>query len=191
MRYLLGSVLLLVPALALAHPGHGHGGFGAGFAHPLLGLDHVLAMAGIGFWAARQYNLRAVLGVIAAFLGAVLLGFAVGTAQGPQVLVEFGIIGSLLVTGALIFGARRLPMAAAATIAGVFALFHGHAHGAEMAAGLSAALFASGFTLASALLLAVGAGVAVVAERLRQVRPVERLGGGVLMASGIYLLIVV
>lgn len=191
MRYLLGSLFLLVPALALAHPGHGHGGFGAGFVHPLLGLDHLLAMAGIGFWAVRQHTLRGTLGVIGAFLGAVVLGFAVGAGQGAQPLVEFGIIGSLLITGALIFGARRVPMAAAAAIAGLFALFHGHAHGAEMAAGLSAALFASGFTLASALLLTAGAGLAAAAARMRQMRPMERVGGGVLVASGVYLLIVV
>lgn len=51
-----GSVLAttLLPGLALAHEGHTHAsGFAAGLAHPLGGLDHLLAMVAVGFWAAH------------------------------------------------------------------------------------------------------------------------------------------
>ncbi len=192
MRYLLPVFMLLaLPATALAHPGHGHGGFGAGFVHPFLGLDHLLAMLGIGFWAARQGSMRHALAVGGAFLAAVIGGFALGLGQGPVPAVEFGIIASLLVTGVLVFGARRMPMLLAAGLAGLFALFHGHAHGAEMAAGLSAMAYMSGFALATAVLLSAGAGVATVLSRGAAMRPVERIAGGVLLTSAAYLLLVV
>ena len=42
----------LVPTAALAHTGVGDGhGFVHGFAHPLGGLDHVLAMVTVGLFA--------------------------------------------------------------------------------------------------------------------------------------------
>lgn len=191
MRIALIALLLMVPALAIAHPGHGHGGFGAGFIHPFLGLDHLLAMAGVGFWAAQQKRVSAVIGVCIAFLAAVLAGFALGAGTGASMLVELGIIGSLLVVGVLIFGARRLPVSMAISVAAVFALFHGHAHGAEMAAGLSAVAFAAGFALASSVLLGAGAALAHFAAGTTRLRPVERATGAVLVAASVYLLIVV
>lgn len=188
----LSVVLLLVtPGLALAHPGYGHGGFVAGVSHPLLGLDHLLAMLGIGLWAARQGSLRGAVCVCAAFATAVLGGFAIGLGQSAVPAVEFGIMASLLVTGVLIFGARRLPLTVMAGLAGVVALFHGHAHGAEMAAGLSTVAFMGGFALTIGVLLAAGAGLAYLGARGSALPPVERGTGAVLVAAGIHMLVVV
>lgn len=187
----LALLMLALPAAALAHPGHGNGGFGAGFVHPLLGLDHLLAMTGIGFWAARHSSLRQAAIVAVSFLVAVLAGFGVGLAQGALPAVEFGILASLAITGVLVFGARRLPLLAASGLAGVFAVFHGHAHGTEMAAGVSAAAFMGGFALATVLLMSAGAALAAAAARGDLLRPAERLTGGVLVASAVYLLVAV
>src|SRR5699024_4404223 len=47
------GMLVILPTLALAHVGVGAtSGMGAGFAHPLTGLDHILAMVGVGMIAA-------------------------------------------------------------------------------------------------------------------------------------------
>ncbi|WP_290651687.1 HupE/UreJ family protein [Aquisalimonas sp.] len=184
-------LLLVTPGLALAHPGYGHGGFVAGVSHPLLGLDHLLAMLGVGFWAARHGSLHGAIGVCAAFVAAVLGGFALGLGQSPVPAVEFGIMASLLVTGVLVFGARRLPLTVIAGLAGIFALIHGHAHGAEMAAGLSAVAFMGGFALTTGVLLAAGAGLAYLGARGSALRPVERGTGTVLVAAGTYMLVVV
>ncbi|HBP2134768.1 TPA: protein hupE, partial [Pseudomonas aeruginosa] len=43
-KLLAALALLAAPALAFAHPGHGEHGLVAGLAHPLTGLDHLLAM---------------------------------------------------------------------------------------------------------------------------------------------------
>lgn len=46
MRKLCGAILLLLPALAQAHPGHAaEGGMLAGLLHPLSGADHLLGIA--------------------------------------------------------------------------------------------------------------------------------------------------
>lgn len=188
---LFAAVLLLAPTAALAHTGHGAAGLGAGFAHPLLGLDHLLAMAGIGFWAALRRDRRGAGAIGAAFLATVLVGFGIGLGQVSATVVELGIVGSVLVTGALLLSSRRVPMPVAAALAALFALCHGHAHGVEMAAGLSAAQFGLGLALASVALLVAGAGAARLAQRGRWLRPTERRVGGGLLAASVYLLFVV
>lgn len=184
------AMLLLVPTIALAHPGHGPGGLVAGLLHPLLGVDHLLAMLGVGFWAALHRGPGKVLLIGGAFLVAVLAGFAAGVGAAPAQVVELGILGSLAVIGALMLAGRRLPLPVGAGVAALFALFHGHAHGAEMAAGLSTVAFASGFLATTAALVATGAAAAHMAVRSPWPRPVERGLGGVLVASSVYLLFV-
>lgn len=187
----IAALLLLAPAVALAHPGHGPGGLVAGLLHPLLGMDHLLAMLGVGFWAVRHRGMGAASVICGAFLAAVLAGFVVGVGSAPAQVVELGILGSLAVIGALLVGGRRLPMAVGAGLAAAFALFHGHAHGAEMAAGVSTTAFASGFLASTAALLAAGAAAARLVSRSSWLRPAEWSFGGLLVASSIYLLIVV
>ena len=195
-RFALGSVVTLalvaLPLLAFGHPHHnsaGHGGFGAGFLHPLLGLDHLLAMAGVGLWAAQQRSPGAIWLVPAAFLAVMVIGFGLGLATAPAALVEFGIVGSLAVVGVLVFVGRQFPLLPAVTLAGLFAVFHGHAHGAEMAAGLSGIAFGLGFALASALLLAAGAVAWRMTEARTLEKPVARSAGVALIAAGAVFLI--
>jgi urease accessory protein len=64
----------LLPAAAMAHPGHESGhNLMAGFLHPLTGLDHVLVIAAVSAWAA-QLRLQARVLVLAALAVAVPLG---------------------------------------------------------------------------------------------------------------------
>ncbi len=192
---LLLGALLLVPALALAHPhpyAHTHGGLGAGLLHPMLGLDHLLAMLGVGLWAAQQVDRRALLAIPAAFLVMLLAGFGLGVGSAPLPLVELGIVGSVALVGALILFRRQLPLLAGAAVVGVFAVFHGHAHGAEMAAGLSALSFGVGFALASAALLLAGMAGWRFTERRMLQQPVARsVGATLLAASAVFLVLLV
>ena len=80
--FILLALLCLVPTMAHAHPGHGTAGFGTGFAHPIFGLDHVLAMVAVGLWAV-QLGGRAVWIVPASFIATMILGGALGMAQVP------------------------------------------------------------------------------------------------------------
>lgn len=180
-------LLLLVPSLAVAHPGHGES-FGAGFLHPLLGLDHLLAMLGAG-WLALSH--RRPLGPMLAFCVLLLVGFLIGLATPAQPCVEWGILGSLLVFGGLIVAGRRLPLPALLAVIGVFAAAHGHAHGAEMAAGLSGIAFGLGMVTISLILLAAGCGLAMGARHAVRPQLPQRLAGGALLVAAAYLLVTV
>ncbi|THF63030.1 HupE/UreJ family protein [Pseudothauera nasutitermitis] len=153
-RVLIPLGLALASGSALAHPGHETASFFSGFSHPLGGPDHLLAMLAVGLYAARQAG-RQRWALPAAFVLAMLAGAGLGALGLALPAVETGIAASVLVLGLLIAFAARLPMAAAVVLVAAFALFHGHAHHAEMGDGTLAA-YAVGFALATALLHGAG-----------------------------------
>jgi urease accessory protein len=126
-----------------------------GFVHACTGLDHLAAMLAIGAWSAVA--VRPVWVAPAAFVAVLGLGALAGSAAGAVPGVEPMIAASLLVLGLLVCTRRGLPLAIAALLAGLFAFFHGAAHGAELSAG-GAAL--AGLVAASALLHATGIALA-------------------------------
>jgi urease accessory protein len=155
------AAALLLPLPALAHPGGDHvHGIAAGFLHPLLGADHLAAMLAIGLWAGLLGG-RLLWLLPAGFLGGMAAGGALGLAGIGLPMVEAGILASVIVLGALVGAAARLPAALALPMVAAFGLLHGHAHGTEAAGG--AAGYALGFLVATALLHAAGA---VAATRL-------------------------
>ncbi|MFA6287242.1 MAG: HupE/UreJ family protein [Opitutaceae bacterium] len=171
----LGTVLAFLPAIASAHPGHdGDHGFGwdfsGGFVHPLGGWDHLLAMIAVGLWAA-QLGGRARWLVPAAFVSVMTLGAVLGHGGLQIAGTEQGIAASVLVLGLLVATAARLPAAASMAIVGVFALFHGLAHGAEMPATSAGLSYGLGFVLATSLLHAAGLGLGQLTARKSAVIP--------------------
>jgi urease accessory protein len=180
-------ILALAATPALAHPAIDHVmSFAAGFAHPLGGADHILAMVAVGLWAALKGG-RALWLWPAAFVLTMLLGGALGTAGMPLPLVEPAIAASIMVLGLLVAMAADLPLWTGAAIIGLFALFHGHAHGAEMPQSGQALLYALGF--ASATLALHGVGLLIgVASRSRLWHLGVRAAGAVLVAAGAVLL---
>jgi urease accessory protein len=143
---------LIVPLLLLANPASAHSlgsaGFAAGLAHPLFGLDHLLAMVAVGLWAGRIGGQARWL-VPSAFVAAMLLGSLLPVAV-P--LVETGVLGSVLILGLLVAWAPKLPLWAPAVVVGLFALAHGQAHGTELGGGAATL----GFLLATAALHGLG-----------------------------------
>lgn len=155
----------LLTTTAFAHTGVGPtGSFMTGFLHPLGGIDHILTMVAVGTMAAMVGG-RAVWIVPCAFIAMMMVGAGAGTAGYPLPLVELGIAASIVVTGLATAFGRSLTEAAAVCLAAVFATFHGHAHGAEMAPMLTAAEYAAGFALATALLHAAGLFSAMMLSR--------------------------
>ena len=126
-------LLLLIPSMALAHPGHGSG-LVAGFSHPFTGVDHLLAMTGVGLWAAMLGD-RARWALPATFLTMMALGGAVAMQTGLGALetaVEPAILASVILLGAVVALALRAPFLVALPMVGPFGLAHGAAHGLEM-----------------------------------------------------------
>ncbi len=147
------AVVAATPAFAHLDPVE-HGSFAAGLSHPLFGADHILAMVGVGLWAALLGR-RAILMVPAAFVVTMMAGFGLSLTNVGLPFVEPAIAASVVVLGLLALVALQAPTPVAMAMVGVFALFHGYAHGGEL--GEAGALpFLAGFALATALLHAAG-----------------------------------
>ncbi len=173
-----------VPSLAHAHIGIDHAsGWVHGLVHPIGGLDHLCAMIAVGLWAAQMGG-RAVWLVPLTFVTVMALGGALGMAAVSLAFTEQGIVVSLLVLGVLIAAAIRLPLAVSAAVVGVFAVFHGYAHGAEMPQSASALTYAAGFMLATALLHASGIGMALFAKGIGRAQWLRLAGVAITLCGG-------
>jgi urease accessory protein len=155
-------VLAVVAALAatpaLAHVGVGStSGFAAGFQHPFSGLDHMTVMIAVGLWAALKGG-KALWVWPASFVGVMLAGGALGMLGVPVPFVEPGILASVVALGLLVALAVDLPVWTGALIIGLFALFHGHAHGTEVPESAGGLEYMAGFALATAILHGIGIG---------------------------------
>jgi urease accessory protein len=188
MRLLLAlAILVLSPTLAFAHTGVGHtAGFFHGFEHPIGGIDHVLAMVAVGVFAYVMGG-RALWLVPLSFVAMMVAGFALGIAQVEIPFVELGIALSSVVIGAAAALGRPMPTAGAMALVGIFAIFHGHAHGAEMPADTSGLTYAAGFVTATALLHLVGIaatfGVAKIIGKYGKLA--ARIGGAAFALGGV------
>ena len=190
------AALLLIAASAIttsasAHTGtesHIHSSFLSGLTHPLFGLDHLAAMVAVGLWsalAARSGGRELLWGPVG--FAAMLLAGAVLGLQGVALpAVEPMIAASLLVTGLLVVSRLRVPGLVAALGVGVFAVFHGAAHGHELAGSDSAWQTLAG--MLAATLLLHGAGLATGwALRHRHVWLARTAGAGVAAFGGVLL----
>lgn len=158
MVILVAGVMVALASQTLAHEGHSHGGDGgfvSGFLHPVLGWDHVAAMVAVGLWGG-------VLGRPAIWLLPIVFPLAMAFASALAILgvplpfVEAGIAASAVVIGLMIGLFAKPPLWIAAAIVGLFALFHGHAHGTELPATVNPFAYALGFVLSTGLLHAGG-----------------------------------
>ncbi|MBL9142164.1 MAG: HupE/UreJ family protein [Verrucomicrobiaceae bacterium] len=179
-------VMLGLPSLAHAHIGVGHAsGLLHGMAHPVSGLDHLCAMVAVGLWAA-QCGGRTLWLVPLAFVSVMTVGGMLGAAGMPLPLVEQGIAASLLVLGLLMAAAVRLPLAASVGLVGLFALFHGHAHGTEMPDTASGLAYGLGFVIVTISLHLLGMGAGVLVQKWGSAR-LLRFAGGAVTVCGVYL----
>lgn len=186
LKKILGTVaLLLAPAMAFAHPGHGDNGLMAGIAHPLTGMDHLLAMLAVGLWAAQQKG-AARWALPCTFVATMLIGGLLGF-EGLQLpALESGIAASVLALGLAVALAVRPPLVLAVVATAGFALFHGVTHGLELPEMSSPWAYAAGFVAATAALHA--AGFALVRLLPGAAAPVVRVLGGLSALAGVWLL---
>jgi len=174
---------------ALAHTEAEHVfSFAWGFNHPFTGLDHMLTMVTVGLWAGLNRG-RAQWAWPVAFVGVMVLGGLLGISGIPVPMVESGIVASVVGLGVLVLTAAQLPATAGAIVVAAFALLHGHAHGAELPGDAAAATYAAGFAIATAILHAIGIGVAQLARNANG-RLIVRGAGGLVTAAGIALAVV-
>lgn len=162
-----------------------------GFLHPLLGMDHLLAMVTVGMLSA-QLGGRAIWTVPATFVGVMAVGGILGIAGLELPVVEYGIALSVIVLGVALLAKRRIPEAIAMLFVGFFALFHGFAHGKEIPTvvddGMFTVAYVIGFLVATAGLHVIGALLGYMALRSDRGNLLLRLAGVGVAAAGVALI---
>lgn len=180
------ALLFFAPGLALAHPGHEASTFLEGLAHPIGGLDHLLAMIAVGILASR-FTGSARLALPAAFLVAMALGAWASSTSLP--LVEAMIALSLVAFGLAIMRTRAVPASLSIAAVALFGIFHGHAHGTEASGSILA--YSAGFLLSTALLHALGLWATVRVQQTSKHAPAAlRIAGALVATTGVVLMTV-
>ena len=186
---ILGAIGLaaLISSRAEAHQGTGlAGGFAAGLWHPISGLDHLLAMVSVGLWGAFLGRpLIYLLPVI--FPGMMVVGAAIGMSGVPLPPVEVGIAMSIVTLGMMILFAVRAPIPVACGIVGLFALFHGYAHGAELPSAADPIGYSAGFVLCTGTLHLAGIALGMVRSLPMGTIALRGVGGGIVAVGGWFL----
>ncbi len=190
---LIMSVALSLPLAALAHAdtdgGHAHdllGSFVHALAHPFTGADHLAAMLAVGVWSSLTVTpaWRAPAAFVALLMAGTLAGFAGLWLPGMEPMIA----ASVFVLGLLVATQRRMPWEWAAALAGLFAFFHGAAHGHELVGGQGVAALGTlaGVALGSAVLHI--AGMALGSAVLQRHQWLALLGGGTTALLGVFML---
>lgn len=194
-RLFVAAVAMLFPAIAFAHTGVGAvPDVAHGFLHPLVGIDHVLAMTAVGVLAYQRGG-QALWLVPATFILGMVFGGALGISGVNVPFVELGIALSIIVLGAVVTLGVKAPVAAVMSVVGLFAIFHGHAHGAEIPENASGLAYAMGFIGATGLLHLGGIGIGFLIGQIGETEigkirepAVVRIAGGLMTVAGIGIL---
>jgi urease accessory protein len=177
----------ILPSVALAHITEDtSGGLVSGMLHPVSGMDHVVAMVAVGLWGA-QLGMPAIWLLPVTFPLVMAMGGVLGLLGIPLPAVELGIALSAIVLGLMVALAQRPPLAVSAIIVGLFAIFHGYAHGAELPASAGPLAFSVGFVFATGCLHATGILIGLIIKWPLGAK-IIRIGGGAIAASGVYFL---
>lgn len=180
----LGVTLAASPALA--HTGGDLGGLAAGLLHPITGPDHVVAMVAVGLWGGIL-GAPAIWQLPILFPLAMAVAGAAGVAGVPLPGVETGIALSGIVLGLMVLFAVRPPLWVATVVVGVFAIFHGHAHGAELPESADPMIYAVGFVVATGLLHVIGIAIGQLGHWRAGRVLVRAAGAAIALAGGAFL----
>jgi len=179
-----------LPQLALAHEGASlpYGSFLGGLTHPVLGLDHFLAMVSVGIVSA-QIGGRAIWTVPATFVLVMAAGGVLGFINVGLTAIEVGIAFSVLVLGGTIAADKKIPVVFAMCAVGVFAIFHGYAHGAEMPEVANPYTYVAGFMTGTILLHIMGVVVGDISQHYEKGKLLLRVAGGAIAGTGAWFLV--
>jgi urease accessory protein len=180
-------LVVLAPTPAAAHIVKGEAiGFVSGFLHPISGWDHIIAMVAVGLWGAQLgrpaiWTLPVTFPLVMAFGG--FLGLIGLKLPGSEIAIAL----SGVCLGAAVALEWKPPLPAAAVLVGLFGLFHGYAHGAELPPGQNALLYSLGFVLATGLLHATGITIGLI-HRWRPGQLALRAAGALICCGGAFFL---
>lgn len=186
------SAVLLLPELAMAEEHiHGPGGFMAGISHPVLGLDHLLAMIAVGIVSAQvaqNGDAKAIWTVPTCFVLVMAIGGALGMADIGLIAIEIGIALSVIVLGFTIASGGKISTWLLYGCVSLFAIFHGYAHGQEIPELASSWTYISGFMIGTAVLHLIGVAIGHYAEKIQDGEAILRYTGAVVAGIGLHIL---
>lgn len=182
---LFAFIMILMPAISISHIPSDEGNFVSGLRHPVFGFDHLIAMVTVGLLSAQLGGI-AIWTVPATFVSVMIIGGIFGMNGIGLPLIEYGIAVSVLALGSALTLARKIPTSFAMSFVGFFAIFHGHAHGTEMPRLADPAMYALGFSAATAGLHIIGAVTGYFAVRNQYGAKLLRITGAIIATSGIY-----
>jgi urease accessory protein len=188
--YTIRLLLVMLVTLAMVPDAQGHVmpgetiGFISGVKHPISGLDHIIAMVSVGLWGA-QLGAPAIWLLPVTFPLIMSVGGFLGLIGVPLPGTEIGIALSGILLGAAVLLEWRPRLYWAAALVGIFGLYHGHAHGAELPPGQDALLYSLGFILATGFLHATGITIGLI-HRWQWGENLLRLAGAAICVCGIY-----
>ncbi|MEM9107157.1 MAG: HupE/UreJ family protein [Pseudomonadota bacterium] len=185
-QLLIASIcVFIVPESASAHvEGGALGGFRSGFTHPIIGLDHLLAMLAVGIWGAQMGG-RNVWTLPVTFPLIMAAGGILGMSGVALPNAELGIALSVFVLGLAIGFAWKAPEWAALLLIAVFAVFHGYAHGVELPHAVDPGSYSIGFVVSTGVIHVVGIGIGFLLGGLWRGQLSRSLGGAI-AATGLY-----
>jgi urease accessory protein len=187
LKIMVGVVTVLSAKTLLAHEtGDVAGGLVSGFTHPLFGFDHVVAMIAVGLWGG-QLKQPAMWLLPVTFPIVMAMGGMLGARGVPLPGVEIGIAVSAIVLGIMVAASLKPPLWVAAVLVGAFAVFHGHAHGAELPEAATPLAYGAGFVVSTGLLHAAGIAIGLLVAWPSGEKFV-RVCGGLISCVGVYFL---
>lgn len=194
-RFLIATLAVLaLPELAMAQEqmhAHGAGGFQSGFMHPVLGLDHLLAMIAVGIVSTQVANRgasKAIWTVPTCFVLVMVIGGALGMANVGLIAVEIGIALSVIVLGFTIASGGQISMWLLYGCVSLFAIFHGYAHGQELPELTNHWSYIAGFMLGTAALHLVGVAIGHFAKKIEDGAEILKYTGAVVAGVGLHIL---
>ncbi|WP_045837955.1 HupE/UreJ family protein [Hyphomicrobium sp. 99] len=185
----LATIFALIPlAPALAHSGTGtSAGLLSGFMHPITGVDHLVAMVAVGLWGAQLGN-PAIWILPITFPLVMAIGGLLGVSGIDLPFTEIMIAISAIALGLMVATKTRPPLWVAALLVGVFAIFHGYAHGRELPEAADPLAFGVGFVIATGLLHLCGILIGVLTRWPAGAKLVRTSGAAIGAIGGYFLL---
>lgn len=179
--------IAVLPSLASAHAEQGVvGGFLAGFLHPILGVDHMLAMIAVGLWGA-QLKSPAIWILPLTFPVVMACGGVLGIAGVQLPFVEVAIALSALILGLAVASNLCTHLWFASAIVGLFAIFHGHAHGTELPGAANPLAYGVGFVISTGLLHLAGIVIGLAVHWPAGSALIRACGGIIALIGGYFL----
>ncbi|HEX4426562.1 MAG TPA: HupE/UreJ family protein [Terriglobales bacterium] len=182
----IGSVFLIFPSSALAHPMKGVGDFYAGMLHPMISVECVLPIIALSLLAGQQ-NRRTAIGVLLSFPSASVLGALLALVFPVSPFVAVINTAAMAVLGVLVALNRSLPLEISVILSATLALTVGWSNGGELTSNTSAYRFVPGLAVVSLLLISYGIGL-VRSLNMPWAKTAVRVTGSWIAAIGILVL---